>query len=352
MNYGQALEAMKGGFVSRLEDPLASIALVHADTPQRYFERRTGKHSEPFKPSVGDQLAEDWYPSGGVVSSTATTTFGPLDKYVAANDNVPQPNDKLRRPLKGHLIDDEKVELDDALFGVSASADGMTAGFYCLDLSSDNGQHIGLTRHPKVGEVCVNNGELCVFDGIDFAPTEPPRVGSFMQTFTGRKYWPMDPKPHEVYIEDIAHSLAYQCRYAGHCIKFYSVAEHSILIARSLAATHAPEVALAGLLHDAPEAYCVDIPRPLKPYMTNYKDIEQKNWLAIAARFQLDRDIPDEVHDADNRIIADELVNLVPMPWHAKHDRPLGVKLRYWSPEEAELEFLATFDALMAGRAA
>lgn len=197
----------------------------------------------------------------------ATTTFGPLDKYVAANDNV------------------------------------------------------------------------------------PPRVGDFMQVFSGHKYWPMDPRPHEVHIEDIAHSLAMQARYAGHCIKFYSVAEHSVLIARHLAAKHAPEVALAGLLHDAPEAYCVDIPRPLKPYLTNYRAIEQDNWLAIAARFGLPKELPREVHDADNSIIADELVNLREMPWHAKHDRPLGVRLRYWSPEEAELEFLATFDALMAGRA-
>jgi len=275
-----------------------------------------------------------------VPTEPATTTFGPLDKYVAANDNVPVGN-VMNSPLNGGLIGT----------AVPHGYTTDTAG-NIRPLSSDNGQYIGLTRHPKVGEVCVNNGELCVFDGIDFAPTEPPRVGSFMQTFTGRKYWPMDPKPHEVYIEDIAHSLAYQCRYAGHCIKFYSVAEHSILIARSLAATHAPEVALAGLLHDAPEAYCVDIPRPLKPYMTNYKDIEQKNWLAIAARFQLDRDLPDEVHDADNRIIADELINLREMPWHARHDKPLDVRLRYWSPEKAEQEFMATFDALMAGRAA
>lgn len=180
----------------------------------------------------------------------------------------------------------------------------------------------------------------------------PPRTGDFMQTFTGRKYWPMDPRPHEIYIEDIAHSLSLQCRYAGHCIKFYSVAEHSVLIARHLAATRAPEVALAGLLHDAPEAYCVDIPRPLKPYLTNYRAIEQDNWLAIAARFGLPKELPREVHDADNRIIADELVNLREMPWHARYDKPLGVRLRYWSPEEAETEFLATFEALMAGRAA
>ncbi|MDH1267058.1 hypothetical protein N5C81_05450 [Rhizobium pusense] len=275
-----------------------------------------------------------------VPTELAITTFDPLDKYVAANDNVPVGN-VMNSPLNGGLIGT----------AVPHGYTTDTAG-NIRPLSSDNGQYIGLTRQPQVGEVCINNGELCVFDGIDFAPAEPPRTGDFMQVFSGRKYWPMDPRPHEVHIEDIAHSLAMQARYAGHCIKFLSVAEHSVLIARHLAAKHAPEVALAGLLHDAPEAYCVDIPRPLKPYLTNYKEIEQKNWLAIAARFQLDRELPDEVHDADNRIIADELVNLVPMPWHARHNNPLGVKLRYWSPEKAEQEFMATFDALIAGRAA
>jgi len=232
-----------------------------------------------------------------ISSDITTTTFGPLHKYVAANDNVPQNRVVVR-----------------------------AGDFYIVDTDGKN--------YPMASNT----------------PAEPPRTGDFMQTFTGRKYWPMDPRPHEVYIEDIAHSLGLQCRYAGHCIKFYSVAEHSVLIARHLAATHAPEVALAGLLHDAPEAYCVDIPRPLKPYLTNYKAIEQDNWLAIAARFGLPKELPRDVHNADNRIIADELVNLREMPWHARHNNPLGVKLRYWSPEEAELEFLATFDALMAGR--
>ncbi|WCK22710.1 hypothetical protein [Agrobacterium pusense] len=266
-----------------------------------------------------------------------TTTFGPLDKYVAANDNVPQANDKLRRLFKGRLTNDEKVELDDALFA---------AAIKTAIAKERNGDGPKEWVEGHLIPDCSNPASRGVF-----VPTVPPRTGDFMQVFSGRKYWPMDPRPHEVHIEDIAHSLAMQARYAGHCIKFYSVAEHSVLIARHLAAKHAPEVALAGLLHDAPEAYCVDIPRPLKPYLTNYKAIEQKNWLAIAARYGLPKELPDEVHDADNRIIADELVNLVPMPWHARHNNPLGVRLRYWSPEKAEIEFLATFDALMAGRA-
>ncbi len=300
MNYGQAIEAMKkGGYVGRSSNPLVTVGMASPSTPQRYFEKRAPNVKSPFQPSVDDQLADDWYHAGGIIPvDLTTTTFGPLDKYVAANDNSPKTRMVVREGAF-HLV----------------GSDG--------------------TRQP------IPNS----------ATAEPPRTGDFMQTFTGRKYWPMDPRPHEVYIEDIAHSLGLQCRYAGHCIKFYSVAEHSVLIARHLAATHAPEVALAGLLHDAPEAYCVDIPRPLKPYLTNYRAIEQDNWLAIAARFQLDRELPKAVHDADNRIIADELVNLREMPWHARYvGQELGVKLRYWSPEEAETEFLATFEALMAGR--
>ena len=177
---------------------------------------------------------------------------------------------------------------------------------------------------------------------------QPERHGDFMQTYTGRKFWSLDPRPEEVFIEDIAHSLSLQCRYAGHCIKFLSVAEHSVLIARWLLDHTDAQTALYGLLHDAPEAYVVDVPRPLKPFLANYKEAEAKVWAAIARRYRLAVAMPEAVHEADGRIIADELVNLLPMDWHSRHDDPLGVKLEYWSPEEAEVEFLAAFDALTA----
>jgi hypothetical protein len=178
------------------------------------------------------------------------------------------------------------------------------------------------------------------------------REGDFMQVYSGRQYWPCDPRPAEVFIEDIAHSLSLQCRYAGHCILHYSVAEHSVLIARWLLPKYGPLMALHGLLHDAPEAYCVDVPRPLKPHLANYKQIEELNWHAVADRFGLSRDLPAEVHEADNRIIGDEFINMRPMAWHARFDNPLGVKIGCWSPQEAEEEFLATFEALTNQRAA
>lgn len=157
----------------------------------------------------------------------------------------------------------------------------------------------------------------------------------------------MDPRADEVFIEDIAHSLSLQCRYAGHVLRFYSVAEHSVLIARCLRDQYGEQTALYGLLHDASEAYLVDVPRPVKPYLTGYKAAEAKVMAAVCERFGMPLDMPPEVHEADERIIADELVNLVPMDWHARYTgRELGVRLRYWTPDKAREEFLATFDAL------
>lgn len=180
-------------------------------------------------------------------------------------------------------------------------------------------------------------------------PAFPERNGDFMQTFTGRKFWPMDARANEVCIRDIAHSLSLQCRYAGHCRRFYSVAEHCVHIASWLVGV-APEAALFGLLHDASEAYLIDVPRPVKPFLSGYRDAEAKVMAAVCQRFGLPLEMPAAVHEADERIIADELVNLVRMQWHARHTDGLGVTLQYWSPEEAEAQFLDMFYALGGDR--
>ncbi|MCZ7929575.1 hypothetical protein [Agrobacterium pusense] len=206
------------------------------------------------------------------VSDISTTTFGPLDKYVAANDN------------------------------------------------------------------------------------EPPRIGDFIQIWPDRKFYPFDPRPEDLTIEAIAHGLSNICRYSGAVEENYSVAEHSVLIARWLVIRHGAEVALAGLLHDAPEALSGfgDVGRPVKGSAPIIGQTEDNIYrLAVAPKFGLAATIPDVVHEADTRITADEVdANLAPMEWHTKYNKPLGVQIRLWSPHRAKQEFLATFDALMAGRAA
>lgn len=174
------------------------------------------------------------------------------------------------------------------------------------------------------------------------------RHGDWMQTFTGRQFWPMDPRPEEVAIADIAHALSLACRYAGHCRRFYSVAEHCVLMAWAVEPRHQ----LWALMHDASEAYLVDVPRPLKPYLPGYKVAEAAVMLAICARFGLPAEMPAAVHAADNRILHDELAQAMaapPMPWNLPGE-PLGVTLQFWEPQRAEFEFVSLFDRLTERR--
>jgi hypothetical protein len=103
-------------------------------------------------------------------------------------------------------------------------------------------------------------------DAPTAAPDEPPvpRRGDWVQTFTGVKVHPLDPRPEDVRVADVAHALARLCRFTGHVkAAHYSVAQHSVL------ASHVvhPAAALLALLHDAAEAYLGDLSRPLKRHL-------------------------------------------------------------------------------------
>jgi len=173
--------------------------------------------------------------------------------------------------------------------------------------------------------------------------TDIQRFGDFMQCFSGRPFWPLDPRPEEIEIGDIAHSLSMQCRYLGHCHRFYSVAEHCVHLARYVSAPNR----LWALLHDASEAYLVDVPRPVKPFLVGYREAEAKMMETVRVRFGLVGPMPREVEIADWRIIGDERANLSEsvLPWTSPPE-PLGIELQFWSPPLAESEFLAAFEEL------
>lgn len=111
---------------------------------------------------------------------------------------------------------------------------------------------------------------------------------SWLTTFSGEKFFPLQPDVKKIHIEDIAHALSNQCRFAGHTSEFYSVAQHSVIVSEILASQGKSHlVQLKGLLHDATEAYLMDIPRPLKvlPFMAEYRDVERRLELHISTRF-------------------------------------------------------------------
>jgi hypothetical protein len=167
------------------------------------------------------------------------------------------------------------------------------------------------------------------------------RDDNWMQTFSGGAVWPTDMKPEDVNIYDIAHGLSKLCRYGGQCLRFYSVGEHSVHVCDAAPDEHK----LTALLHDASEAYLVDVPRPLKPALLNYKELEGAIEQAVAQRFGTAYPLPPEVKTLDNRILADErFQNMAkpPRPW-VDNGEALGVRLQFWTPEKAAFEFLARF---------
>jgi hypothetical protein len=108
-----------------------------------------------------------------------------------------------------------------------------------------------------------------------------------IQTYTGKAYNFADPHPMDVDILDIAHALSQACRFAGHTKRFYSVAEHSVLVCRLMQNDgFAPMWQRAALLHDSHEAYVWDCPRPFKPLLGKaFEAYASKADRAIAERF-------------------------------------------------------------------
>ena len=89
-------------------------------------------------------------------------------------------------------------------------------------------------------------------------------------TASGKRFYLRRPTPADIDAGDVAHALAHICRFNGHTREFYSVAQHSILVSRLLP----DELKLAGLLHDAAEAYCGDMVKPLKNCLKDFAEYE------------------------------------------------------------------------------
>lgn len=178
------------------------------------------------------------------------------------------------------------------------------------------------------------------------------RIGTWMQTFTGRMYWPQDPRPEDVSPVDIAHALSLQCRFAGHCQWHYSVAQHSLLVAEL---SGDDGQALWGLLHDASEAYMVDLPRPLKNHSAmgeQYKKIEALNMAAIKARFGLVGEEPASIYRADEIALATEFRDVMGAPPDSLEleEAPNPVRIYRMSPEVVESHFLQALRLLVGAK--
>lgn len=172
--------------------------------------------------------------------------------------------------------------------------------------------------------------------------------GPWMQTFTGKAFHVLDPRPEDIDLVDVAHALSICARYAGHSRVPYSVGQHSMLVADTLVAENvfpmeaaenpilvqwgdtwsvhgwsfvaiqllgpreglaAVDLFLRGLLHDAAEAYVCDLPRPLKMCLPDYKKIELRVEDALFKRFGLSPNTDEmarKIKHADRIVLATE----------------------------------------------
>jgi hypothetical protein len=175
-------------------------------------------------------------------------------------------------------------------------------------------------------------------------------------TYSGVEMWPFSPKPEMVRVEDIAHALSNMPRFSGHTVRFYSVAEHCCRVAALVFQNGGNNAdALYGLLHDAAEAYLLDIPAPLKGMFPGYKEAEKALLACILSAVTplppLPGLLPEVVEHADKAMLQPERRDLLPhtdwwiggpLPSYDEYPR-----IKPWSHARAKSTFLETYYDLM-----
>jgi 5'-deoxynucleotidase YfbR-like HD superfamily hydrolase len=175
----------------------------------------------------------------------------------------------------------------------------------------------------------------------------------WIQTYLGSRFYPTDPRPTDVFVEDIAHALAYTCRFTGHCKRWYSVAQHSVLVSQHCD----PADAFWGLLHDAAEAYLCDLARPAKRELrrlgiTVFDDMEARIMAAVCERFAMPAACPPSVKAADEMMLVTEARDLMaPLCSGWRHTPENGYptlkeRIEPLTPTEAETLFLDRYREL------
>ena len=174
---------------------------------------------------------------------------------------------------------------------------------------------------------------------------------SYITTVTGIHFYPLNPNPKDIDIEDIAHALSLICRANGHFRHFYSVAQHCIACAEeAIERGYSPEVILGCLLHDASEAYLCDVTRPVKKHIPQYLRAEENLQEVIWKRF-IGRELTDvekkQIFEIDDDILSMEFHLLMPEDLNEDYRKLQGsYTCEYQDPQEVKSRFIqmATLD--------
>ena len=131
-----------------------------------------------------------------------------------------------------------------------------------------------------------------------------------MVTYNGVIVNLFEPDPNDILLTDIAHGLAFTCRWNGHTKTYFSVAEHCCMMHDLVP----DDLKLTALFHDCEEAYWGDIIKPLK----NLLPLEIRNKMEsframIFEKFGV-KEICKEVDKCDFQMLQWDLDNLILPP--------------------------------------
>lgn len=146
-------------------------------------------------------------------------------------------------------------------------------------------------------------------------------------------------------IGDVARGLSHICRFAGQCDRFYSVAEHSVYVSQIVA----PELALAGLLHDAAEAFVGDMAKPLKVMCPDYQAIEKRIERAVLDRFGISLPLDPAIKEADIVMLATEQAQIMRNrdDWEYTRGRAVAdLTIQCLAPDDAFNLFIRRYEEL------
>lgn len=145
-----------------------------------------------------------------------------------------------------------------------------------------------------------------------------------------------NPQDKDIKINDIIHALSNLCRYGGHCPEFYSVAQHSVLCSYY---GRTPKECLELLMHDASEAYLVDLPRPIKKMLPDYIKAEDSLLDCIFKKFGLIFPLTKYVHKIDNEMLNYE--------WGYFKNNEKNLEFDYWTPRKSKSRFISRYNQLI-----
>lgn len=168
-------------------------------------------------------------------------------------------------------------------------------------------------------------------------------------TKSGKPFDFVDIDVKNVDIEEIAHALSNICRFTGHTKQFYSVAQHSVLVSENVP----KEDALAGLLHDASEAYLGDMASPLKQLIPEYLRFEKEVQEILLEKFCLHTVLPASVKEADMRALMTEQRDLFDPEGQIHHmfsyirAKPFSKLVIPMSPTDAKKAFMRRYENII-----